>query len=137
MEPNTLPPLPPMPLKPVGPKDERLWGMFCHLSALIALIGIPGAVGPLVIWLIKREEYGLVNDQGRESLNFQLTMLLIYGLAVLALNILTGGSGQFSLGQSAFYAVGAYTTAILIEHVGMASGLDGVEPDRLDPQGRR
>ncbi len=46
---------------------------------------------------------------------FQLTMLLIYGLAVLALNILTGGSGQFSLGQSAFYAVGAYTTAILME----------------------
>ena len=33
---------------------------------------------------------------------FQLTMLLIYALAVLALNILTGGSGQFSLGQSAF-----------------------------------
>src|SRR3954454_17126440 len=47
---------------------------------------------------------------------FQLTMLLIYGLAVLALNILTGGSGQFSLGQSAFYAVGAYTSAILMEH---------------------
>src|SRR5882757_8917124 len=43
---------------------------------------------------------------------FQLTMLLIYALAVLALNILTGGSGQFSLGQSAFYAVGAYTSAI-------------------------
>ena len=49
---------------------------------------------------------------------FQMTMLLIYGLAVLALNILTGGSGQFSLGQSAFYAVGAYTSAILMEHVG-------------------
>src|ERR1700727_2469862 len=50
---------------------------------------------------------------------FQMTMLLVYGLAVLALNILTGGSGQFSLGQSAFYAVGAYTTAILMEHAGM------------------
>ncbi|HZR75849.1 branched-chain amino acid ABC transporter permease [Bradyrhizobium sp.] len=50
---------------------------------------------------------------------FQLTMLLVYGLAVLALNILTGGSGQFSLGQSAFYAVGAYTSAILMEHAGM------------------
>ena len=50
---------------------------------------------------------------------FQLTMLLVYGLAVLALNILTGGSGQFSLGQSAFYAVGAYTTAILMEDAGM------------------
>jgi branched-chain amino acid transport system permease protein len=50
---------------------------------------------------------------------FQLTMLLIYALAVLALNILTGGSGQFSLGQSAFYAVGAYTSAILMEHAGI------------------
>ena len=46
---------------------------------------------------------------------FQMTMLLIYALAVLALNILTGGSGQFSLGQSAFYAIGAYTSAILME----------------------
>ena len=50
---------------------------------------------------------------------FQMTMLLIYGVAVLALNILTGGSGQFSLGQSAFYAVGAYTSAILMEHAGV------------------
>ena len=47
---------------------------------------------------------------------FQMTQLLFYGLAVLALNILTGGSGQFSLGHSAFYAVGAYTSAILMEH---------------------
>jgi branched-chain amino acid transport system permease protein len=47
---------------------------------------------------------------------FQMTMLLIYALAVMALNILTGSSGQFSLGQSAFYAVGAYTSAILMEH---------------------
>src|SRR6202158_6433223 len=50
---------------------------------------------------------------------FQLTMLLSHPLAGPALNILTGGSGQFSLGQSAFYAVGAYTSAILMEHVGM------------------
>jgi branched-chain amino acid transport system permease protein len=50
---------------------------------------------------------------------FQLTTVLIYGIAVLALNILTGGSGQFSLGHSAFYALGAYTSAILIEHAGM------------------
>jgi len=50
---------------------------------------------------------------------FQMTMLLIYGVAVLALNILTGGSGQFSLGQSAFYAIGAYTSAILMETFGV------------------
>lgn len=50
---------------------------------------------------------------------FQMTLLLIYAIAVLALNILTGVSGQFSLGQSAFYAVGAYTAAILMEHAGI------------------
>jgi len=47
---------------------------------------------------------------------FQLTMLLVYAIAIIALNLLTGGSGQFSLGQSAFYALGAYTSAILMEH---------------------
>lgn len=55
----------------------------------------------------------------KNFVTFQLTMLLIYGLAVLALNILTGGSGQFSLGQSAFYAVGAYVSAILMETYGV------------------
>ena len=48
---------------------------------------------------------------------FQMTTVIIYGIAILALNILTGGSGQFSLGQSAFYAVGAYTAAIMMEHM--------------------
>ena len=50
---------------------------------------------------------------------FQMTRVLYLGLAVMALNILTGGSGQFSLGQSAFFALGAYTTAILMEHANM------------------
>jgi branched-chain amino acid transport system permease protein len=50
---------------------------------------------------------------------FQMTMWLIYALAIMALNILTGGSGQFSLGQSAFYAVGAYTAGIMMEHMGI------------------
>src|SRR2546430_456995 len=50
---------------------------------------------------------------------FQITMLLVYAAAILALNILTGGSGQFSLGQSAFFAIGAYASAILMEHAGM------------------
>jgi branched-chain amino acid transport system permease protein len=48
-----------------------------------------------------------------------MTMVLIYAIAILSLNLLTGGSGQFSLGQSAFYAVGAYTTGILMEHFGV------------------
>jgi branched-chain amino acid transport system permease protein len=53
---------------------------------------------------------------------FQLTMMLIYGLAILGLNLLTGINGQFSLGHGAFYAIGAYTAAILMEDVGLAYG---------------
>jgi branched-chain amino acid transport system permease protein len=45
---------------------------------------------------------------------FQLTMVMVYGLAILGLNLLTGFNGQFSLGHSAFYAIGAYTAAILM-----------------------
>src|SRR6266478_4520092 len=45
---------------------------------------------------------------------FQLTLALIYAVAILGLNLLTGFNGPFSLGHSAFYGIGAYTAAILI-----------------------
>ena len=47
---------------------------------------------------------------------FQITLVFIYAIAVLGLNILTGYNGQFSLGHGAFYAIGAYTAAVLMEH---------------------
>jgi branched-chain amino acid transport system permease protein len=50
---------------------------------------------------------------------FQLNLMLIYAIAILGLNILTGINGQFSLGHGAFYAIGAYTAAILMEHHGL------------------
>jgi branched-chain amino acid transport system permease protein len=46
---------------------------------------------------------------------FQFTQVFIYAIALLGLNILTGFNGQISLGHGAFYAVGAYTTAIMID----------------------
>jgi len=46
---------------------------------------------------------------------FQLTLVVVYSIAVLGLNILTGFNGQFSLGHSAFYAIGAYTAAIMMD----------------------
>ena len=46
---------------------------------------------------------------------FQLTMVVVYAVAVLGLNLLTGYNGQVSLGNGAFYAIGAYTTAILMD----------------------
>jgi branched-chain amino acid transport system permease protein len=50
---------------------------------------------------------------------FQFTLVLIYSIALLGLNILTGFNGQISLGHGAFYAIGAYCTAILIDQAGM------------------
>ena len=50
---------------------------------------------------------------------FQLTLVMIYAIAILGLNLLTGVNGQFSLGHSAFYGIGAYTTAIMMEQMGI------------------
>lgn len=52
----------------------------------------------------------------KNFLIFQLTLAMIWAIAILGLNLLTGFNGQFSLGHGAFYAIGAYTTAILMEH---------------------
>jgi branched-chain amino acid transport system permease protein len=49
----------------------------------------------------------------------QFSQVLIYAIALLGLNILTGFNGQISLGHSAFYAIGAYTTAILLDKTGI------------------
>lgn len=51
---------------------------------------------------------------------FQLTLVMVYALAILGLNLLTGFNGQFSLGHSAFYGIGAYTAAILMEQLDLA-----------------
>jgi len=55
----------------------------------------------------------------RNFIVFQLTMALIYAIAILGLNLLTGFNGQFSLGHSAFFGLGAYTAAILMETYGV------------------
>lgn len=50
---------------------------------------------------------------------FQLTQVLVYAIALLGLNMLTGFNGQISLGHGAFYAIGAYTAAILLDKAGI------------------
>ena len=49
---------------------------------------------------------------------FQLTLVLVYAIALLGLNILTGYNGQISLGHGAFYAIGAYSAAVLMDRLG-------------------
>jgi uncharacterized protein len=59
-------------------QDERTWGMIAHLSAFAGLI-LPfagSALGPLVVWLVKRDQSEFVGDQGKEALNFNITVLI-------------------------------------------------------------
>ncbi|MBS0218945.1 MAG: DUF4870 domain-containing protein [Proteobacteria bacterium] len=66
--------------------DERQWGMIAHLSALAGLIVPFGHVlGPLIVWLVKKDTMPFVDDQGKEALNFQITLsiaLFITGLLI-------------------------------------------------------
>ena len=66
----------PPPLEDV-PKEHRTWGMLCHLLALAGIV-VPfgNVIGPLVIWLIKKDEIPFVNEQGKEALNFQITLAI-------------------------------------------------------------
>lgn len=69
------------------PLDEsvRNWGLLAHVSGLVssALVGM-GFVGPLVVWLLKRDEHPFVAQNAAEALNFQLSMLLYGALLVVA-----------------------------------------------------
>jgi uncharacterized Tic20 family protein len=69
------PPVAPLEL---APENQRVMGMLAHLLALCGFVGVPfgNFLGPLVIWLIKKEEMPFVDDQGKESLNFQITVLI-------------------------------------------------------------
>lgn len=56
----------------------------------------------------------------KNFLIFQLTLAMVYAIAILGLNLLTGFNGQFSLGHSAFFAIGAYTAAIMMDRFDIA-----------------
>jgi uncharacterized Tic20 family protein len=62
-------------------KDARMWAMFCHLASLAGLVvPVVGCIiGPLIVWQIKKEEFSFVDEQGKEAVNFQISML-IYGI---------------------------------------------------------
>ena len=72
-------------------KDERLWGMLCHLLAFSGyLIPFGSVLGPLIVWMIKKDEMPFVDDQGKESLNFQLTMLIAAIVSIILMFVLIG-----------------------------------------------
>ena len=75
---------PPPPPSGSPSAEERQWAMFAHLSALVGglLTGAVGGwgtfLGPLVIWLVKKDTMPFVDDQAKEALNFNITVAAIF-----------------------------------------------------------
>ena len=65
--------------------DEKTWGLLAHISAVVT-----GFLGPLVIWLIKKEEMPFVNEQGKEALNFQITIAIAYAICIVLSVVVIG-----------------------------------------------
>ncbi|PSL43774.1 hypothetical protein CLV51_10784 [Chitinophaga niastensis] len=78
-------------------KEERTWGTLVHLGGIIGMAILPtvgNIIGVLVLWLIKRNESKFVDDQGKEAINFQITL----SIAAVIINIINNISlGLWSL----------------------------------------
>ncbi len=73
-------------------KDARMWGMLCHLGSLSMWIGVPfgNFIVPLVILLTKGKEHPFIEDQAKEVLNFQISLLLYFLGSLLLCLIIIG-----------------------------------------------
>ena len=94
-------------------KDENMWAMFCHLSALVGFV-IPfgNIIAPLVIWTLKKDESEHVNDQGKEAINFQISITVYILISVLLIFVVIGIPmliiiGIFSLIMTVIAAINA------------------------------
>ena len=79
--------------------EQRQWAMFAHLSALLGGLLTAGwafsagcFLGPLMIWLMKKETMPFVDDQAKEALNFNITVAAIM-VVLLGLGVVTFGIG--------------------------------------------
>ncbi len=77
---SEVPEVQPHPELPELTNDAKNWAMICHLAGFFGF-GLPVAghvVGPLIIWMLKRDEHPFIDHQGKEAVNFQISMV-IYG----------------------------------------------------------
>jgi len=78
---------------PVAPtKDETNWAVFCHLAAFAFFVVPPfgHVLGPLVIWLVKKDQLPFVDLHGKEAVNFQISMTIYAIVSVFLVIVLIG-----------------------------------------------
>jgi uncharacterized Tic20 family protein len=95
-------------LLPTPSQEVRQWAMFCHLSALLGIwIPFGTLIGPLILWQMKRESDPFIDAQGKEALNFQITVAIAATLSFFLMLVVIG---FFLLG---LIAIGALVLTII------------------------
>jgi hypothetical protein len=80
------------PSTPRTASEVRTWCVLCHASALLGLLlhFLGHLLGPLIVWLLKRGDSPEIDTHGKESINFQLSMLIYDAIAVVLCFVLIG-----------------------------------------------
>ena len=72
--------------------EERKWGMWVHMSALAGVLSVPllNVIVPLIIWMMKKDLSPWVNQQGKEALNFNLSVVIYGAVSIVLMFVLIG-----------------------------------------------
>lgn len=121
-------------------QEALKWAMWCHLSGLVWIILAPfgltipfNLIGPIILWLLKKDEHPFIDAAGKESINFQISLTLYWIVALMILGVLgmlsliisrvgadpdqrsgflVGGFGAWSMGVTILFAIFALSLAI-------------------------
>ena len=99
-------------------KEERMWGAFCHLGGFGMVVPILGNIAaPLILWMVKREDSRFVDAQGKEAVDFQITVSIV-ALPLLLLSWLVWIGFLVLLAAVALYDLVMITIASVRSHEG-------------------
>jgi uncharacterized Tic20 family protein len=100
----------PQPPNPMSDADRKNWAMAAHLSALVGFVGIPSLVGPLVVWLAKKDNDAYVAAHSLHALNFNISVLIYTIVGSMALGLF----GLITLGIGLLLAIPVVIIAFVV-----------------------
>lgn len=107
-------------------REERTWAMFAHLGAPIGALASAGTLGwviPLVVYFARRDDSEFAADQGKEALNWQITLFLLHVGGILAIFL--------TIGIGALIVIPMFFVLWILELVlGVVGGLQAYEGKR-------
>jgi len=99
-------------------EDEKLWGMLGHITTLVSMLGLPGLLGPLVVWLMKKDESRFIHFHALQTLFLHIALILVSIVLAIPITILviaTGGLFIFPLiGLAVLLGVGMLVYTVIM-----------------------